>query len=153
MIQDIVGQLIINDEDAACVLAGLSLLQPTMPLMRTGHPAIYQAHVAELVKRMLRGCDLTLPTQAEMMLACSAASLNAPFNRAGSTLYRQLFMAVMPQETWHEPVDGDRITRGDRMAADELRFGLSCTLQRGIQKSSVRGLAAVAAWRAAIGRP
>jgi hypothetical protein len=68
-----------HPEQAELLIAALSLaiLEPTHDLMRHSHVRLYESHLAELIGRTLAGGDLKMPTAAELLLACSVASLRA----------------------------------------------------------------------------
>lgn len=55
---------------------------------------VYRHHCKELIRRVLRGESLEPATEAEVMLALSAMSLEAPLQQDPAALYSRLFQRV-----------------------------------------------------------
>lgn len=131
----------------------MPMLAPTDPLMVNGHVQLYDSHVAELISRIVRDEDLTLPTSAEILVVCSAASLKAPFNRSGYALYCSVFREVFPSHALTNEIGGDWWHHANRDGGEELRRTLTRSMQNRIAGSNVRGKRQIAAWRADAGLP
>ncbi len=129
-----------HPEHAELLTAALSLaiLEPTHDLMRWGHARLYELHLAELIGRTLAGGDLTMPTAAELLLACSEASLRAPLNRTGGELFELLMREVFGDH----PVLATIPLSPPAPASctiDDARRHLARALQRRLERSPVRG--------------
>src|SRR4051812_24120718 len=79
----------------SCIGRSSHLDPPTFSAFRWAHARLYESHLAELIGRLLSGGDLTMPTAAELLLACSEASLRAPLNRTGFELYETIMREVL----------------------------------------------------------
>lgn len=139
-------------ETPAALLHAAPLLAPTDALMNTGDPQMYASHVAELLDRIVRDADLTLPTAAELLLVCSSASLRAPLNGSGAALYAAVFGAVFAGHPLAAELRGS-LYPDDRAGGAALRATLTRSMQRQIAAGPVRGTRQIAAWRAAAGLP
>ena len=131
----------------------IPMLAPTDPLMEYGHVQLYDSHVAELIGRIVRDEDLTLPTSAEILVVCSAASLKAPLDRSGYALFCSVFREVFPDHPLTNEIAGDWWHHANRDGGDELRRTLTRSMQNRIANSNVRGKREIAAWRAEAGLP
>lgn len=134
---------------ALLLLLALPLLAPTHGLMLANSGQLYAAHLDEMIERLVAGGDLTLPTRAELLIACSEASLRAPFNRGGLALYGTLFREVFPDH----PITAELAKEWyhtDTFEGIELRHTLTSTVQRRIERSAIRGKKQIAALRSAI---
>lgn len=130
----------------------LGLLEPTHELMEIGHSQLYDAHLAELVARLLDGSTLSLPTATELLLVCAEMSLRAPLNRGGYACYSALMAEVFAGHPLLVELE-QPIARGDREDGADLRRQLTGAMQRRIAQGRTRGKAALAALRAATSRP
>ena len=72
-----------------------SLLRPSK-LLHEAPEAVYRAHCAELLERVIKSLDITLGTKAEIMMALSKASLRSPLTHTASVLYARLFREILP---------------------------------------------------------
>lgn len=131
----------------------IPMLVPTDSLMEYGHTQLYDSHVAELIGRIVRDEDLTLPTAAEILVVCSAASLKAPLDRSGYALYCSVFREVFPGHPLTNEIAGDWWHHANRDGGEELRRTLTRSMQNRIASSNVRGKHQIAAWRAEAGLP
>lgn len=66
---------------------------------------VFEAHVEELLDRVIANEPLDTGTKAEAMMALSAGSLRAPFGPQAATLYGELFTEIMGQDELSEPYD------------------------------------------------
>jgi len=94
------AERVIEEELAACAIDAPSLSDVFQVVAPTRHmlelvPEVYASHARELVRRMMRGEDVALGTKAEVMLACSIASLRAPLVSLDAGLYEELFIEIM----------------------------------------------------------
>jgi len=137
---------------AALFLAALAvgMLEPTHELMQSGHVQMYDAHLAELLARLLDGITLSLPTATELLLVCAEMSLRAPLNRGGYACYAALMGEVFAGHPLLVELE-QPIVRGDREDGADLRRQLTGAMQRWIVQGRTRGKAALAALRAATG--
>lgn len=148
-------QRALNDhpEYARPLALATPMLVPTDSLMECGHHQLYDSHVAELISRIVRDEDLTLPTAAEVLIVCSQASLRAPLDRSGYALYCSVFREVFPSHPITNEIGGDWWHHANRDGGEELRHTLTRSMQNRIAGSQVRGKRQVAAWRAESGLP
>jgi len=139
---------------AALFLAALAvgMLEPTHELMQSGHVQMYNAHLAELLARLLDGSTLSLPTATELLLVCAGMSLRAPLNRGGYACYAALMAEVFAGHPLLIELE-QPIARGDREDGVDLRRQLTSAMQRRIAQGRQRGKTALAALRAATGGP
>src|SRR3954470_15748258 len=116
----------------------LAILEPTHDLMRWGHARLYESHLAELIGRLLSGGDLTMPTAAELLLACSEASLRAPLNRTGFELYETIMREVLGD---HPVLATIPLSPAGPLTgmAEEARRRLARALQLRLERSPIRG--------------
>ena len=131
----------------------MPMLAPTDPLMVNGHTQLYDSHVAELISRIICNEDLTLPTSAEIMVVCSAASLKAPLDRSGYALYCSVFREVFPGHALTNEIAADWWHHANRDGGEELRRTLTRSMQNRIAGSNVRGKRVIANWRTETGLP
>lgn len=131
----------------------IPMLVPTDSLMEYGHTQLYDSHVAELIGRIVRDKDLTLPTAAEILVMCSAASLKAPLNRSGYALYCSVFREVFPGHALTNEIAADWWHHANRDGGEELRRTLTRSMQNRIAGSNVRGKRVIANWRTEAGLP
>ena len=130
----------------------VGMLEPTHELMQSGHVQLYDAHLAELVARLLDGSTLSLPTATELLLVCAEMSLRAPLNRGGYACYCALMAEVFAGHPLLIELE-QPIARGDREDGADLRRQLTGAMQRRIVQGRTRGKAALAALRASTGGP
>lgn len=71
------------------------LLMPPVSMFDKA-PDVYRAHVRELLRRIDRGDDTRPATDAEVLCALAATSLDAPLSTGPAALYERLFARVMP---------------------------------------------------------
>ncbi len=116
----------------------LAILEPTHDLMRHGHVRLYELHLAELIGRLVAGGDLTMPTAAELLLACSEASLRAPLNRTGFELYETLMREVFGDDPLLATIPLSPPAPVS-CTVDDARRHLARALQRQLERSPVRG--------------
>lgn len=74
----------------------LSIMRPSKFFPNPTSDDVYRHHVNELCLRIRDDQDTRNGTIAEMMFACSYASLNAPFTHHAGALYAYLFAQVFP---------------------------------------------------------
>jgi hypothetical protein len=113
----------------------------------------HNSHVAELIGRIVHDEDLTLPTSAEILVVCSAASLRAPLDRSGYALYCSVFREVFPGHPITNEIGGDWWRHANRDGGEELRRMLMRAMQNRIAASNVRGKRVITAWRTEAGLP
>lgn len=77
-------------------------------------PRVYRHHARELLQRVVDRGDVNAATEAEVMLALSTASLQAPLDATHSALYEMLFCNVMGKR-----LDGEPAREAWKGAADE----------------------------------
>jgi len=83
------------------------LLQHALPLL--GRPGgmpdtefVCRGHARELLERVAKGEDTRPGTAAEVVLACSQASLAAPLNTEGTGLYMKMWGEAFPDHPAYE---------------------------------------------------
>lgn len=140
-----------HSQFAGALTLAIAMLVPTDSLMEYGHMQLYDSHVAELIGRIVRDEDLTLPTSTEILVVCSAASLKAPLDRSGYALYCSVFREVFPDHPITNEIAGDWWHHANRDGGEELRRALTRSMQNRIAASNVRGKRQIAAWRAEAG--
>ena len=88
------------------------LLAPTNE--RMGTEFVYRAHCAELLNRVAAGQDTRPGTDAEVCIACAAASLVAPLTETAAGLYARMWLRAFPQHTqvWGEQAPHYEALRG-----------------------------------------
>jgi hypothetical protein len=121
----------------------LAILEPTHDLMCWGHARLYESHLAELIGRLLCGGDLTMPTAAELLLACSEASLRAPLNRTGFELYETIMREVFDD---HPVLATIPLSPAGPLSGmvEEARRRLARALQLRLERSPIRGKKVIA---------
>lgn len=152
LVAALIGATAMHPQHADALMHAAPLLAPTDALMHIGGPQLYASHVAELLDRIVRDDDLTLPTAAELLVVCSSASLRAPLNGSGAALYAEVFGAVFAGH----PLATDlcaMLSSDDRAGGADARARLTRSMQRQIAAGPVRGTRQIAAWRAAAGLP
>jgi hypothetical protein len=93
-------------EAADAIFHAGSLCRPTAPLMST--PAVYEAHVRELLTRAAKGEDLRPGTDAEMACCFATVSPHNHLTPAGNGLYMRVFARVMPEQAAQFDISEDR---------------------------------------------
>lgn len=142
-----------HPEHVGPLILATPMLVPTDPLMKNGHHRLYDSHIAELLDRIVRDEDLTVPTAAEILVVCSHTSLRTPLNRSGYALYCAVFREVFPGHAITNEVAGDWWHHANRDGGEELRRTITRSMQTKIAASQVRGKRQIAAWRAEAGLP
>lgn len=82
-----------NKEEADKINAAFPVLRPRRMFFGKDKK-VYCHHCKELIRRVLRGESLEPATGAEVMLALSAMSLEAPLRQDPAALYSQLFQRM-----------------------------------------------------------
>ena len=93
----------------------------------SGYPdVIYRAHCVEILDRVANDIDTRLGTKAEVMIACSQASLAHPPSPVVSFLYAHLFSEIFPGKADYE-VDlvQDMLAPNAWVSLDDIRELLS----------------------------
>lgn len=98
------------------------LLRPTADAMTTEF--VYRSHCRELLERVVAGDDTRVPTNAEIAVACSLASLEGPLTTAAVTVYMRAWARAFPDKL---DVFGDAVDPYEYVAgayADDLERNL-----------------------------
>lgn len=92
---------------------------------------LYASHAAQLVDRLADGTSVELATDAEVLLALSAASLKAPLNRDGQLVMETLFARIFPGRVESRPPPESYTGHFDELLG-ELRRRLSVRARHGV---------------------
>ncbi len=82
---------------------------------------LYRGHCREIIDRVVKGEDVTLATDAELLVLYAEASLRAPLNGMGALLYFEAFLAVFGPDEVPVPANDMAFLRKEygTFAADE----------------------------------